>query len=343
MQDGGLGDARGHRDGRLAQHAEHARGIEPADAVPAEQPGDGRLAQARRLGRGRGRGPERQDPFGRDVVAQLEQLRVVAPELLADAVGQAHALLLQLLGQARPLAQLDHARVADGHAPEQVRVGAQPGGRDPGVAPVVLGPGDADPVAQAVELLGVVACTAKPRSSSASTTGPCGTSIAAATAPASPATDTSQSQSAARPAASCRNARSPTTAPAPSSRQTWCFSEPQSTPANQRLASPVMALVLPCRTSHRDGLPVPVLALKGATSYWASAVANSPGHMSHLGARGTGGRWSLPTGRPAWSAYDLADQTSLEGTGWTAPNGIGVPRCGRVNSHRGSRPRRALP
>src|SRR5918993_4762457 len=37
--------------------------------------------------------------------------------------------------------------------------------------------------------------------------------------------------------------------------------------------------------------------------------------MSHLGARGTGGRWSLPTGRPAWSAYDLADQTSLEGTG----------------------------
>src|SRR5215210_3556656 len=90
--------------------------------------------------------------------------------------------------------------------------------------------------------LGLIACTAKPRSSRASTTGPCGTSIATATAPGSPATDTSQSQRAAKPAPSCRNARSPTTAPESSSRQTWCFSDPQSTPANQRFVSPVMVL-----------------------------------------------------------------------------------------------------
>src|SRR3954465_15074884 len=31
VQDGGLGDTSSHRDGRLAQHAEHARGIEAAD------------------------------------------------------------------------------------------------------------------------------------------------------------------------------------------------------------------------------------------------------------------------------------------------------------------------
>ena len=59
-------------------------------------------------------------------------------------MARAHALLLQLLGQARPLAQLDHARVAAPHGPKQVRVGAQPGGRDPGVAPVVLGAGHAE-------------------------------------------------------------------------------------------------------------------------------------------------------------------------------------------------------
>jgi Transposase DDE domain len=71
---------RGHRDGGLPQHAEHARGVEPADAVPAEQPGDARFVQARRLGRGRRQAPELQDPFGRDVVGELEQLRLVAPE-----------------------------------------------------------------------------------------------------------------------------------------------------------------------------------------------------------------------------------------------------------------------
>src|SRR3712207_956287 len=80
-----------------------------------------------------------------------------------------------------------------------------------------------------------------------------------------------------------------------------------------------MALVLPCHTSHHDGLPGPVPALEGATSYWASAVASPPGHMSHLGARGTGGRWLLPTGRPAWPAYDLADQTSWRVQGGRPP------------------------
>src|SRR3712207_6322703 len=80
-----------------------------------------------------------------------------------------------------------------------------------------------------------------------------------------------------------------------------------------------MVLALPCHTSPHDGLPVPVPALEGATSYWASAVANPPGHMSHHGARGTGGRWSLPMGRPAWSAYDLGRPDVLEGTGWMAP------------------------
>src|SRR3954471_1603392 len=52
----------------------------------------------------------------------------------------------------------------------------------------------------------------------------------------------SQSHRAARPAPPCANARSPTTLPALSSRQTWCFAEPQSTPANQRNVSSAMVL-----------------------------------------------------------------------------------------------------
>src|SRR6478672_10313182 len=93
-----------------------------------------------------------------------------------------------------------------------------------------------------------------------------------------------------------------------------------------------MVLALPFHTSHHDGLPTPVLALKGATSYWASVVANPPGHMSHHGARGTGGRWSLPTGWPVWSAYDLGRPDVLQGTGWTAPTRQRCAKLGAVEA-----------
>src|SRR3954452_25051535 len=55
--------------------------------------------------------------------------------------------------------------------------------------------------------LGLIAYTAKPRSRRASRTGPCGTSMATATEPGSPAIDTSQSHRAARPAPPCMPAR----------------------------------------------------------------------------------------------------------------------------------------
>ena len=44
--------------------------------------------------------PQGQDPLGRNILGHREQLRVVAPELLANPGAQAHALLLELLGQA---------------------------------------------------------------------------------------------------------------------------------------------------------------------------------------------------------------------------------------------------
>src|ERR671939_225220 len=100
----------------------------------------------RRAGRGWRQCPQLQDPLGRHVLAQLEELRVVAPELLTDAVAQTHALLLQLLSQARPLPQRDHGGIAGLDGPEQVRIRAQSTGRDPGVAPVVLGTSNADAV-----------------------------------------------------------------------------------------------------------------------------------------------------------------------------------------------------
>ena len=61
---------------------------------------------------------------------------------------------LQLLGQARPFA-LDPGGVAGLHGPTQTRIGAQSDGLEPGVAPVVVDAGNAEPAPKSVELLGV--------------------------------------------------------------------------------------------------------------------------------------------------------------------------------------------
>src|SRR3954454_20215008 len=99
MENSSLRDTRGHRDRWLTEDGQHRWCIELANAVLPEQPRQRRLAQARRLGRGRRHAPQRQDPLGCHVIAQREKLRVVTPELLANPVAQAHALLLELLGQ----------------------------------------------------------------------------------------------------------------------------------------------------------------------------------------------------------------------------------------------------
>jgi len=36
--------------------------------------------------------------------------------------------------------------------------------------------------------------------------------------------------------------------------------------------------------------------------------------------------WSLPTGGPAWLAYDFCLPDAADGTGWTPPDGIYVPK-----------------
>src|SRR3984957_11842750 len=80
------------------------------DAMAFELFGDRRLAQtARRVRRRRGF-PEFEQPFGAEVVLEFEQGREVAPELLAQAVDEA-VPFDEILGDARPFAQLDDDRV----------------------------------------------------------------------------------------------------------------------------------------------------------------------------------------------------------------------------------------
>ena len=75
--------------------------------------------------------------------------------MLADAVGEPVAFLLQVLGHAGPLAQLDHDRVFDREPAEAMPVGSQGVGEHVGIAAVVLGAGDGELIAEAVELFGV--------------------------------------------------------------------------------------------------------------------------------------------------------------------------------------------
>jgi len=147
--------AAGDDERLLAQDTHDLGGVDAANAVGFQQARRAALAQAGGLGGRRGHGPQIEEPIGGRIVAEFERLRIVAPELLADAIGQPIALLLQILGHARPLAQFDHDRVFDSEPAEAMPVGAQRVGEHVGVAAVVLGAGDGVAIAEAVELLGI--------------------------------------------------------------------------------------------------------------------------------------------------------------------------------------------
>ena len=144
------------------------------------------------------------------VVHRVEELWVVAPELLPHAVGQTHAFSRQVLVQARPLPQLDDRRVGRLQPPETMRVGTQRRGQHASVPPVVLRPGRRQAVSKAVELFRVDRVTAKPHSIRLSTTGPRGVSTATPTSLALPfANDSSQSAICSSPSPPCSNTREP--------------------------------------------------------------------------------------------------------------------------------------
>jgi hypothetical protein len=65
---------------------------------------DGHLAQMFTFGRCRRDGPKIEKPVGCNVVGELEQLRVISPDLVMQAIAKPHPFLLQLFGQARPFA-----------------------------------------------------------------------------------------------------------------------------------------------------------------------------------------------------------------------------------------------
>ena len=133
-----------------AQGLQHCRGIEATDTMVLGDAHDRLLGHLCGGGRCRHLLPKREEPIVRDIVGQLDRLRIVPPQLLADPIGQPCALLLQLVGHARPLAQLDHHRIIDHKSTEGLAVGAQCAAEHTGVAAVILGPGDREAIAETV-------------------------------------------------------------------------------------------------------------------------------------------------------------------------------------------------
>ncbi len=150
---GGVDGAGGGSDRGLAQAVEHVVSVEAADAIALQQAFDRRRPHARRLGGRRDVFPEVEEPGGGDVVVELEHGWEVAPEQLAHAVGEAIAIVTQVLKQTRALAQFDDARIERLQAPEAAQIGAHRIGEDERVAAVVLGAGGREAVAEAIELL----------------------------------------------------------------------------------------------------------------------------------------------------------------------------------------------
>ena len=150
-----LGRSGGDEDRRCVQALEHAGGVDAPDAVALEQPGDGGLAHPSGLVRARHERPQVEEPVGASVVGDVEDLRIVAPQLLAHAVGEPGAFRGEVLGDARELAQFDNHRIDRRQAAEAARIGPERVTEHLGIAAVVLGPGWREAVAEAVELLRV--------------------------------------------------------------------------------------------------------------------------------------------------------------------------------------------
>ena len=156
MCNGGLGCARGELDGWCSQPIAQRRRADPTDAVLLQHSGERDLANALTRARRRQVLPEVERPRRRNVVVnRVEELRVVAPELLPYPIRQPNAFPRQVFVETRPLPQFNDRRVGRFQPSQTVRVGTQRRGEYPRVPPVVLRARRREAVPETVELLRV--------------------------------------------------------------------------------------------------------------------------------------------------------------------------------------------
>ena len=92
-----MGDCRfdrasGDDERLLTQDAQDLGRLDAANAMGFQQARDAAFAQADGLGGCRRQCPQFEEPISGEIVAKLECLRIVAPELLADAIAEPNAI-----------------------------------------------------------------------------------------------------------------------------------------------------------------------------------------------------------------------------------------------------------
>ncbi len=124
MRGCGLYDAGGNGYGFGTQRLDNLLGFEAPYAVFLQQLGH-RGGSHPAGSRWRGRElPEGQHPWRGKIGLEFKELWVVAPELVAEAVGEAGALGGQLIGHARPFAQLYNLGIQRIKRAQAIRISA---------------------------------------------------------------------------------------------------------------------------------------------------------------------------------------------------------------------------
>src|SRR5208337_2042801 len=73
-------------------------------------------------------------------------------------------------------------------------------------------------------------------------------------------------------------------------------------------------MTLPPECARATAMPInPCTGAPGATPHWTCIAANPPGHASPPGTHGTGGKRSLPAGRPVRPVYQSDQIRTREG------------------------------
>ena len=137
----GLGGSGCNGNGRGAEDVEELVGGDPPDPVALEKALKGPALDPPGLRGRRHLGPEVEDPGLDHAADRIEDLRIVAPQLLPHAVRQARAVPRELLVDPRPRPEFDDDRVDEVDPAEVVEIGPQRVGEDAGVEAVVLGAG----------------------------------------------------------------------------------------------------------------------------------------------------------------------------------------------------------
>ena len=232
--------------------------------------------------------------------------------MLADAVGEPVAFLLQVLDHAGPLAQLDHDRVFDREPAEAMPVGSQGVGEHVGIAAVVLGAGDGESIAEAVELLGVDRIdleTALQQDFDDGTVrhldrhGDRGRLFAARC-----------HQPVAHLGEACSPVREGSLADNLSIGRDEADLMGLARPVDAAEKSNIGTHDATSEFTRATAMPInPCTGAPGATPHWTCIAANPPGHASPPGTHGTGGKRSLPAGRPVRPVYQSDQIRTREG------------------------------